>query len=452
MIPSTQVTPVQRRGSSCRPFSGPALSTVSINIEGYSQANAEIVSPFAQGYEIVCMQETHIGPKHCRPSIQGMKLIAETRHRKYGSAVFAKPTLNIEDVHTEVTDSQIELITVSLANITITSVYKPPSSEFELPPLPEKCRRPLHLVIGDFNSHSTAWGYEQNDCNGDLVEAWAEASNFSLTHDAKLPKSFDSARWKRGYNPDVAFVSTGIASMSQRGELDPIPRTHHRPITITIRSLVTATHCPFRRRFNLKKANWSKFTNEIDQAIANIPAHPNHYTDFVDLVKKAARHNIPSGCHKEYIPGLSDESSDLLKLLDEEYNRDPFSESTIQLGDTLLDEISGERRNIWRDMVGNTNLIMNSKKAWATIRRLGADNVSPPVVTTVTADQIVNHLLSIGRRVEHRRPPGEHHKTIVSSNNQPQTELTKPFSLDELATGINLLKPGKAAGLDDVLS
>ena len=40
------------------------------------------------------------------------------------------------------------------------------------------------------------------------------------------------------------------------------------------------------------------------------------YNDFVDLVKKAARHNIPRGCEKEYIPGLSDESSDLLKLYD----------------------------------------------------------------------------------------------------------------------------------------
>ena len=100
----------------------------------------------------------------------------------------------------------------------------------------------------------------------------------------------------------------------------------------------------------------------------------------------------------------------------------------------------------------NTNLTMNSKKAWATIRRLGVDNVSPPVVTTVTADQIANKLLSNGRRVEHRRPPGEHHKTIVPSNNQPPTELTKPFSMDELATGLSLLKPWKAAGLDDLLT
>ena len=177
------------------------------------------------------------------------------------------------------------------------------------------------------------------------MEAWAEASNFSIIHDAKLPKYFDSARWKRGYNPDVAFVSSRIASMCHRGVLDPIPRTQHRPITIIIRSPVTATHCPFSTRFNLKKANRSKFTNDIDKVIANVPAHRNHYNGFVDLVKKAARQNIPSGCQKEYIPDLSDESSDLLKLYDEEYNKDPFSESTIQIGDTLLDEISDERRN-----------------------------------------------------------------------------------------------------------
>ena len=52
--------------------------------------------------------------------------------------------------------------------------------------------------------------------------------------------------------------------------------------------------------------------------------------------------------------------------------------------------------------------------------------------------------------MEHRRPHGEGHKTFVPSNNQPRTELTKPFSLDELATGLSLLKPAKAAGLDDV--
>ena len=64
-----------------------------IAIEGYSQAKADIVSTFAHGYDIVVMQETQIRPEHYRPSIHGMKLIAETRHRKYGSAVYANSTV-----------------------------------------------------------------------------------------------------------------------------------------------------------------------------------------------------------------------------------------------------------------------------------------------------------------------------------------------------------------------
>lgn len=52
----------------------------------------------------------------------------------------------------------------------------------------------VNVIIGDFNSHSTSWGYEETNENGNLVEDWAEAHHLDLIHDAKLPPSFNSCR------------------------------------------------------------------------------------------------------------------------------------------------------------------------------------------------------------------------------------------------------------------
>jgi len=50
------------------------------------------------------------------------------------------------------------------------------------------------IVVVDFNSHSTRWGYKENDENGDLVESWAEAWLLTLIHDPKHPSSFNSGQ------------------------------------------------------------------------------------------------------------------------------------------------------------------------------------------------------------------------------------------------------------------
>ncbi|KAK1883404.1 Exodeoxyribonuclease [Dissostichus eleginoides] len=205
------------------PLSGPALSIVSINIESFSGCKAEILATMANRFDILCMQETHIGPAQHRPTIPGMKLVAETRHRQYGSAVFSRPNLKIEEIWTHTTEGNMETITVALPNVSVTSVYKPPATPFLYTELPERCKRRFHISIGDFNAHSTSWGYENNNQDGDEVETWLESKHLTLIHNAKLPKSFHSARWKRGYNPDLACVSSDIASRTEKEVLDPSP-------------------------------------------------------------------------------------------------------------------------------------------------------------------------------------------------------------------------------------
>ena len=61
-----------------------------------------------------------------------------------------------------------ELITIVMSGVVVHSVYKPPNDQFALPALGH--RDLPHIVIGDFNSHSTSWGYDTTDNNGEAVE------------------------------------------------------------------------------------------------------------------------------------------------------------------------------------------------------------------------------------------------------------------------------------------
>ena len=92
----------------------------------------------------------------------------------------------------------VELIMIVMPGVVVHSVYKPPNDPFELPALGH--RNLPHIVIGDFNSHSTTLGYTNTDNEGEAVEQWADSYNFTLIHDAKLPKSFNSARWREATN------------------------------------------------------------------------------------------------------------------------------------------------------------------------------------------------------------------------------------------------------------
>ena len=54
-----------------------------------------------------------------------------------------------------------------MPGVIIHSVYKPPNEKFVLPALGHG--NLPHIVIGDFNSHSTTWGYTNTDDNGEAV-------------------------------------------------------------------------------------------------------------------------------------------------------------------------------------------------------------------------------------------------------------------------------------------
>ena len=218
---------------------------LSANIEGLSAVKASMLSDVCneQHCHCLCFQETHRGARNVRRRISGMTLLSERPHDKYGSAIFIRDDLKLKSIYVTATN-HVEVITAQLPDVVVHFVYKPPSEQFVLPPLGH--RSLPHIVIGDFNSHTTIWGYETTDKNGVAVVQWAELNSLTLIHDAKLPKSFNSARWKKGYNPDLIYASSSI---------DNIPSTQHRPICVTVNPVLVWRNTAFSRRFALREAN-----------------------------------------------------------------------------------------------------------------------------------------------------------------------------------------------------
>ena len=179
--------------------------------------------------------------------------MAEIPHEQYGSSLFIRNDAVCESFSTH-TSGNIEIIQAQMNGLTVTSLYKPPNEEYSFGRT--LSATPLNVVIGDFNSHSVNWGYRITDRNGTKVEEWSEANQLSLVHDAKQGKSFYSKRWQQSYNPDLAFVSTSIAHQCEKAVMEAIPKTQHRPISISLKAVVTPRRVPSRRRYNLQKADW----------------------------------------------------------------------------------------------------------------------------------------------------------------------------------------------------
>ena len=58
--------------------------------------------------------------------------------------------------------------------------------------------------------------------------------------------------------------------MCEKSVLDPIPRTQHRPICVTVHPVIVPQPTPF----NLSKATWDDFSTDFDETIEKVEPIP----------------------------------------------------------------------------------------------------------------------------------------------------------------------------------
>lgn len=127
--------------------------------------------------------------------------------------------------------------TTSIIGITIEGVntyntYKPPGTSWLNSTLPTISNP--SLIVGNFNSNNTTWGYCTVDEAGEVLKEWITCLDFHLIQDLKGPCTFWSAILKGG-NLDLTLNTLdddGIPFLADRTVIGDFPKNQHRILLI----------------------------------------------------------------------------------------------------------------------------------------------------------------------------------------------------------------------------
>ena len=88
--------------------------------------------------------------------------------------------------------------------------------------------------MGDSNSHSPSWGYDDLDHKGDEVEDWIITHNMVLINKADDPPTFYSRAWRTTSCPDLAIATDDVAKITSREVDKQLGGSDHKPFFLTI--------------------------------------------------------------------------------------------------------------------------------------------------------------------------------------------------------------------------
>ena len=289
--------------------------------------------------------------------------------------ILVKNNIPVKEVQVNTTDqAEINGIDATVGNhrYRIFNVYCPPGRDLSLEKMEledSKC-----IITGDFNSHSESWGYEEADKRGEEVEDWQVDNNLLLLNDPEDPPTFYSRSWKSNSTPDLAFATYDTARIATRTVLEQLGGSDHKPVKISLDMNFKPQEAKTFPRWNYKRANWEKFTNQTDLYSSEIRNKQKNINGkiktFNQAILKAAKESIPRGARKNYRPYWTEELQKMEDDLSEARNKveeEPTEENNIALKAATAKHkqtLIQETRKSWHVKTENLNLDKDDSKLW----------------------------------------------------------------------------------------
>ena len=475
--PLTLSCPVRGQGTGVKATDHQEDKTINIiqwNAEGVYQKKTPLMQRLKkEDVDVACIQETHLKEKH-RFRVEGYQAFRHDRKRtkKGGVLILVKNSIPAQDFIVE-TNEQAEIqgvkIKIGDRQLKIFNIYSPQNTDLSLDLIQiedKDC-----LVLGDFNSHSEAWGYKEADARGEQVEDWQVDTKLVLLNDPDDPPSFFSRTWLKSYTPDLAFATNDLAGISSRTVLAQLGGSDHRPIRVSFDLGYKPKGANTLPRWNYKRANWERFSDLTDLyslKINNTRENLNTKIKSMNrIILQAAKETIPRGARKNYQPYWSEElqqqedAVEEARLLVEENgtieNNIAFKAASAKHTQTYIQGA----RNSWHKKTSELNLDKDSHKLWNLARSLSDENNRSSPITLEKEGKLISGRECANAFIDHYSSASdlkvttERQREILQAQENDrdltiEPGMDKPFITEELDDALRFLPLKKSPGPDEI--
>ena len=453
---------------------GTKLTTMHWNAEGVQKKKLELQNFLKEHHvDICCIQETHLNP-NLRFSIRGYTTYRHDRleQHKGGVLTLVKNSYPSAEINrsraNEGTETLTVLVTLPDRDLTVINIYSP-AQKIQLPP--RKPTQANFLALGDFNSHSPSWGYQNIDAKGEDVEQWMTDNQLVLINKPDDEPSYYSRAWRTTSSPDLAIATDNLHKIAQRTVCKQLGGSDHKPITIHFEKLA-ARQEKLPPSWNYKKANWNVFKQLSDELTSDIDTTKvdKSSREWTDAILQAARDSIPRGRRKNYKPFWSRDLEDLHKKLStarDALEQDPSDRNTAKYKSarTEFDLLKTQStQSSWKEKTQGLNFSTNSNKLWQLTKTLNEDNAHYGKTTLVIDDKHVSGkeagnvfakqyaaVSTIEISQNRVREVRQESRELTEQHQGPSPKcMSDPFHIRELNLAIKKLKNKKAPGVDGV--
>ena len=425
---------------------------------------------------VFCLQETFLKTVD-NISLKGFNsyhhIHTDCQKPSGGSSIFVKSSCPQRKINLN-TELQAIAISVTLdREITICSVYIPPSFSLKIEHLDSLLKQlpSPYLLLGDFNGHNILWGNKENNSRGELIENFITNNDICLMNDKSNTYMHD---------PTGSFSSIDLSLCHPSLFLDfnwsvckDQHHSDHFPIVIKSNTSTVEDHNP---KWKLNKANWELFQSLCTDTITleSFKDSSDPLSDFTSSLIDISSKCIPktSTNPTKSNPWYNDECKEAIKTRKKALNKFKKYPTKDNLNEVKVFRAKARRtikiskRKSWRSYVSKINHKTPIKKVWDMIRKISGKTKSPsythlnhPVTETKSTSKFdiaetlgetfLNNSCSRNYSEKFQKVKAEQEKIKLNFKSANTEEYNNLFNFDELLDAIKQ-SHDSATGPDEI--